>query len=218
MQERQQLEDERKRERKMQEQRIIRAELDVFNKARIAQRQKEIQESLDRDMKILNEFVKSEQEEKESKMRRRDNLRKEMQAYREHLVQAKEIEKQRQAEIETWYANEQERLWKVRTEKWRAEQIARDKLMQEVMRTRQEQLKEALERNRHALEQVRMEKAQIEAQVAQAQKEEHEKRVKVLHNKQSYSTTLRQQIESLDERRKEEKRQQEREHQAAMVF
>lgn len=107
------MEDGRKNENKLYEQKLVRQDLDTFNKAKIQQRQKEVQEALDRDMKILSEFMKSEKEEKESNFRRRNLLRKEMQMYRDHLGEAKDVEKQRQVEIEGWYSREQDRVYDI---------------------------------------------------------------------------------------------------------
>jgi hypothetical protein len=104
-------EDDRKNERRLQEQRLIRQDLDTVNKANIQQRQKDIQDALDRDIKMLDEFLKSEREEKEANFRRRENLRKEMQMYRENLAQAKETERKRQLDIEGWYTREQDRVF-----------------------------------------------------------------------------------------------------------
>jgi hypothetical protein len=106
-----QLEDERIHERKMQEQRAIRADLDAFNSQKIKQRQKDIQDSLDNDIKILQEFAKMELEEKQANTRRRAGLAKEMQLYRDHLNQQKLKELERQKELESYYATEQERVY-----------------------------------------------------------------------------------------------------------
>lgn len=105
------LEDNRKKERKLQEQRLVRLDLDSFNKARIQQRQKEIQETLESDMKILSEFIKAGKAEREANARRRVQLRNEMSLYRENLERAKVVEVQRQKDIEQWYSKEQDRVF-----------------------------------------------------------------------------------------------------------
>ena len=211
------LEDERKHQRKLQEQRLIRLDLDNFNKLKLQQRHHEVQTALEMDMKILSEFLRLDRLEKETKQRRREELRREMQMYRQHLQQQKDIEKQREKEIENWYSAEQERLWKVRGEKWRKEQAARDRLMKEVMTGRQEQLQHALERNRQAQEQVRIEKIQIEKQIEESKQIESKAHEKHYQSMREYSRVLTEQIDAAEKRKLEEKRRVELEDAAQKV-
>eukprot|EP00842_Homolaphlyctis_polyrhiza_P000632 jgi/Hompol1/156/HPOL_003888-RA len=208
------LEDERQHQRKLQEQRLIRQDLDDFNKMRLLQRQQDIQAQLEMDMRILSEFLKLEKLEKETKQRRREDLRREMQMYREHLLMQKNIERQREIEVEKGYTEEQNRLWKARSEKWRKEQAARDNLMKEVMEGRKEQLRYALERNHQAQEQVRLEKLQIEKHIAEAKSHELATHEKIAKTKKEYSHMLLEQIEAAELRKLEDKRRAEQEYQA----
>ncbi|KAK6099142.1 hypothetical protein MT418_000595 [Batrachochytrium dendrobatidis] len=211
------MEDERKHQRKLQEQRLIRQDLDDFNKKRLQQRQKDVQEALEMDMRILSEFLKLEKIEKENKQRRRDELRHEMQLYREHLLDQKEVERLREEDIERWYIGEQERLWKARTEKWRKEQSTRDKLMKEVMDGRHEQIKYALERNRQNQEQIRSEKLEIAKQIEEAKACEAARHDKVVKSKRDYSNTLRDQIEIAERHRVEMRHRNQQENELSKV-
>ena len=85
-------------------------ELDEFNKKNMQQRHKDIKDALDKDIKMLEEFAKMELEEKQSNTRRRQELHKEMNVYRIHLQKQKEIERQREFEIEQYYAKEEEKV------------------------------------------------------------------------------------------------------------
>ncbi|KAI8930174.1 tumor suppressor, Mitostatin-domain-containing protein [Entophlyctis helioformis] len=200
------LEDQRRHQRKLQEQRAIRDDLDTFNRMKAEQRQQEIQEALEMDMRILAELIKLDRAEREANSRRREELKREMQLYREHLMRQRVVEVERAKEIEKWYANEQERLWKVRSEKWRKEQAARDRLMKEVMAGRQEQLQHALERNRQAQEQVRLEKQRLEQTIAEAKTFEAAEHAKHAKSKREYSHMLKEQMETAERRRADEKR------------
>ncbi|KAL2913720.1 hypothetical protein HK105_206736 [Polyrhizophydium stewartii] len=209
------LEDQRKQQQKHMEQVQIRQDLDEFNKMKLQQRQREVQAALEMDMRILAEFLKMDRVEREGRQRRREEMRREMQMYREHLLAQKEIEKQREAEIEQWFVAEQERLWKARSEKWRKEQAARDRLMKEVMEGRQEQLKVALERNRQAQERVRIEKLEIEKRIEEAKQWEAAQHEKAAKTKREYSTMLKEQMEIAERRAAEERRRIELEDAAA---
>lgn len=105
------LEDQRTLERKMQEKRAVRLELDSFNQQKMNQRQQDVKTALDNDLKLLAEFAKMELEEKQANTRRRAELHKEMQLYRDHLAQQKALENQREKELEAYYSEEQERVF-----------------------------------------------------------------------------------------------------------
>jgi hypothetical protein len=73
-------------------------------------RQKDMQDILDGDIKMLDEFMKSEREEKESNFRRREELSRDMALYRENLAKEKEAEKMRQLDIKGYYSREMDRV------------------------------------------------------------------------------------------------------------
>lgn len=104
------LEEERAHFQKLASQRAVRLELDAFNKAKIRARQREVQQALELDMKIVNAFFRMDEQEKESKNRRKEELKKEMKLYMDHLREQQMIEKEREREIERLYAEEAERV------------------------------------------------------------------------------------------------------------
>lgn len=73
-------------------------------------RQKEADEALELDLKIVNECLEQDKQERLAKSAKRESLRKEMHAYREHLLQQKRIEKEREKEIEAMYKLEDEKV------------------------------------------------------------------------------------------------------------
>ncbi|KAI8846308.1 hypothetical protein BC829DRAFT_445455 [Chytridium lagenaria] len=178
------LEDERKRQRKLAEQRIIRLELDKFNRIKIEQRAR-----------------KMDQSEAETKSRRRAELRKEMQLYREHLMEQQRIEREREKEIEKLQKEENDKLWMTRAEKWKKEQQARDHLMQEVLEGRREQLQYAVDQNQQRLQQIADEREVTLRQIEAAQRVEEADRLQkeaMVHN---YREALAAQIDATEERR-----------------
>jgi hypothetical protein len=105
------LEDQRTRERKESEQRAIRLDLDKFNSQRLQHRQKDIQDALDGDLKLLAEFAALEIVEKNEHSRRRAQLRKETELYRQHLAEQKVIEQKKAKEIEKFYEIDNEKVF-----------------------------------------------------------------------------------------------------------
>ncbi|KAJ3218540.1 Cilia- and flagella-associated protein 53 [Dinochytrium kinnereticum] len=200
------LEDERKRQRKLAEQRIIRTELDKFNKIKIEQRAKEVRESLEMDMRIVNEFFRMDQSEAETKSRRRAELRKEMQLYREHLLEQQRIEREREKEIDRLQREENDKLWRTRAEKWKKEQQARDRLMQEVLQGRKEQLKYSIDQNNQRLLTIQEERENVLRQIEAAQRvEEAERQQKEVMINQ-YRESLAAQMEATEEKRRDDRR------------
>ncbi|KAI8821359.1 tumor suppressor, Mitostatin-domain-containing protein [Fimicolochytrium jonesii] len=143
----QRLAEERAHEQKLQSQRLIRLDLDTFNKNRILARQKEVQEALELDLKIVNAFFRMDEQEREKQSRRKEELKREMKMYMDYLREQRRVEAEREREIEELYAQENAKLWQTRTEKWQREQAARDRLMQEVIAGRKEQLQHSCEWN-----------------------------------------------------------------------
>ncbi len=104
------MEEERGRLRRRQEQRLVQLELDAVNMERLKKKQKEAQESLDMDLKIINEYIAQDELEKKIKTAKREALRREMQMYRDHLLEQKLVEKEREKEIEYMYRLEDEKV------------------------------------------------------------------------------------------------------------
>lgn len=198
-----QLQDERALARKLSEQRIIRADLDRFNSLKIAQRAREVADSLSLDMKIVNEFLAMDKAESESKSRRRAELRREMALYREHLREQKAIEEKREREMERMQKEEADKLWRIRTEKWQREQLARDRLMSEVLAGRKEQLKTSIDRNRLRQEEMLFDRAQSIKQIEAAQKIEAVETARKDQAAHAYKEALAAQMEIVEEKKRE---------------
>jgi uncharacterized membrane-anchored protein len=77
---------------------------------KIEQRAREVREALELDLKIVNEFFKMDQAEAENKNRRRAELRREMQLYKEHLMEQQRVEREREKEIEKLQKEEEDKV------------------------------------------------------------------------------------------------------------
>lgn len=71
-----------------------------------------------------------------------NELREEMQRYREYLAAQAHEEEQRERELDALVNSEVEKQWGKRVEQWRKEKEARRKLMQDVLDTRKKQIQE----------------------------------------------------------------------------
>ena len=71
-----------------------------------------------------------------------NTLKDEIQLYRNYLAEAKEQERERELELESALSAEVQKQWAKRVEQWRKEREARRKLMDDVLKTRKEQIKE----------------------------------------------------------------------------
>lgn len=60
--------------------------------------------------------------------------------YLEFVRQQKAFEKEREEQLEGLYMMDAEREWKRREQKWNQESLARERLMENVRKTRQEQI------------------------------------------------------------------------------
>ena len=71
-----------------------------------------------------------------------NTLKEEIQLYRSYLAEAKREERQREQELDSLLSAEVEKQWAKRTQQWRKEREARRKLMDDVLKTRRQQIKE----------------------------------------------------------------------------
>jgi enoyl-CoA hydratase/carnithine racemase len=74
-------------------------------------RQKEADEAAALDLKIVTECLEQDELERKAKSAKRGLLKKEMHAYREHLLEQKRIEDEREKEIEAMYKFEDEKVF-----------------------------------------------------------------------------------------------------------
>ena len=74
-----------------------------------------------------------------------NTLKEEIQLYRSYLAEAEREERQREQELDSLLNAEVEQQWAKRMAQWRTEREARRKLMDDVMRTRRQQVQEKSE-------------------------------------------------------------------------
>ncbi|KAJ3022426.1 hypothetical protein HKX48_006243 [Thoreauomyces humboldtii] len=94
-------------------------------------------------------------------------------------------------------------LWQARADKWQREQRARDRLMQEVIAGRKEQLEHALNQNRVRLHEAQLEKHALEAEIAQQHHQEELSRAEHLQEARDYKAALVDQVAVSREKRRD---------------
>ncbi|XP_035166356.1 cilia- and flagella-associated protein 53 isoform X2 [Oxyura jamaicensis] len=127
------------------------------------------------EMKTLEKSPWKPEEDPEEKTKRKQELFKEQQAYRAHLAQQLEEEKQREKEVDKLLEEERAKIWAKKAEQMRLEKEAREQLLRDVLDTRQLQLEEKMQRNAKEQEELAQEKKLLAEAVAELKRVEEEK-------------------------------------------
>ncbi|EDQ93107.1 uncharacterized protein MONBRDRAFT_1351, partial [Monosiga brevicollis MX1] len=128
------------RQRKAEQQRRLKMEMDRHNRHATAIRQKEQEDELKRDAELLQQVLDAAQGEEQYQRDHKQQLQREMRLYRQY---AEDIAAQRRAmeeSVELFHQQEAQRAIDRLQAKLDREQAARDSLMQEVMAVRRQQI------------------------------------------------------------------------------
>ncbi|NWW29379.1 TCHP protein, partial [Panurus biarmicus] len=143
--ERKQMEEDR---RKKELGRFLKHQCDVQLRRRVQQ----IQEELETDRQILSALLEKEDEDQRRQIARRERAVADVAWMKRIIEEQLQLEKEREAELETIFREEAKKMWEKREEEWEREKVARDRLMSEVLAGRQRQIQEKMELNRRAQE------------------------------------------------------------------
>ncbi|XP_062999807.1 trichoplein keratin filament-binding protein [Elgaria multicarinata webbii] len=139
-------------ERKRQEQDRKKAELGRFLKhqyhAQLKRRAQQIQEELEKDRQILLALTEEDDEGQRLQSARREQAVAAVAWMKEVIEQQLQLERERQAELDTVFREEAKQVWEKREQEWERERKARDRLMAEVLAERARQIQERMELNR----------------------------------------------------------------------
>ncbi|XP_039361263.1 trichoplein keratin filament-binding protein isoform X2 [Mauremys reevesii] len=120
--------------------------------AQLKRRAQQIQQELEMDRQILLALIEKEDEDQRLHSARRERAAADA-AWMKHVIEEQlQLEKAREAELETIFREEAKQVWEKREEEWERERKARDRLMNEVLAGRLCQIQEKMELNRHAQE------------------------------------------------------------------
>ncbi|NWS51322.1 TCHP protein, partial [Chunga burmeisteri] len=120
--------------------------------AQLKRRAQQIQEELEIDRQILLALLEKEDEDQCCQSARQEEAVTDV-AWMKHVIEEQlQLEKEREAELQTIFREEAKKLWERMEEEWERETAARDHLMNEVLAGRQRQIQEKMELNRQAQE------------------------------------------------------------------
>ncbi|KFV86383.1 Trichoplein keratin filament-binding protein, partial [Struthio camelus australis] len=143
-------------ERKQMEEHRKKIELGRFLKhqcnAQLKRRAQQIQEELETDRQILLALLEKEDEDQRLQSARRERAVADAAWMKRVIEEQLQLEKEREAELQTIFREEAKKVWEKREEEWEREKKARDRLMSEVLAGRQRQIQEKMELNRRAQE------------------------------------------------------------------
>ncbi|XP_015267704.1 PREDICTED: cilia- and flagella-associated protein 53-like [Gekko japonicus] len=174
------------------------------------------QEELALDMKVLDHILQQAQEDTEEQKRRKKELLKEQQMYRAYLAEQLEEEKRLEREMDKLREEEMARMWAKRAEREKRGKEARERLLKEVLDTRQLQLQEKLQRNAQEQEDLLTDKALLNAAMQEYNRLEADKYARRLRQAKEYQEDLQGQIEHVKKARDFEKEEERREYESAL--
>lgn len=175
--------------------------------AQLKRRAQQIQEELEIDRQILLALLEKEDEDQHRQSARRERAVADV-AWMKHVIEEQlQLEKEREAELQTIFREEAKKVWEKREEEWEREKKARDRLMNEVLAGRQRQIQEKMELNRRAQEESIKYREQLIKELEEAK--ELTRREK--EQEEELKTARRQELEAqLTEHRLQEREEQQR--------
>ncbi|KFQ38259.1 Trichoplein keratin filament-binding protein, partial [Mesitornis unicolor] len=177
-------------ERKQMEEQRKKKELGRFLRhqcnAQLKRRAQQIQEELEMDRQILLTLLEKEDEDQRRQFARRERAVADV-AWMKHVIEEQlQLEREREAELQTIFREEAKKVWEKREEEWEREKVARDRLMSEVLAGRQRQIQEKMKLNRRAQEESIKYREQLikeleEAKALSRREKEQEEELKTAH-------------------------------------
>ncbi|NXG22308.1 TCHP protein, partial [Grallaria varia] len=157
--------------------------------AQLRRRAQQIQEELETDRQILSALLKREDEDQLRRLAHQEQAVADV-AWMKHVIEEQlQLEKQREAELETLFTEEAKKVWEKMEEEWEREKKARDRLMNEVFAGRQRQIQEKMRLNRHAQEETLRYREQLireleEAKELSRREQEQEQGLRAAHRQE----------------------------------
>ncbi|KAM6944756.1 trichoplein keratin filament-binding protein isoform 1-T1 [Lycodopsis pacificus] len=121
-------------------------------RAQLKRRAQQVQEELEADRKILAGLLEGQQEDKRMETERRERAIADAAWMKRVIEEQLQVEEEREAEFDILHREEAQHVWEKREAQWEKERKARERLMQEVLVGRQQQLELKMQKNREAQE------------------------------------------------------------------
>ncbi|XP_071428100.1 trichoplein keratin filament-binding protein isoform X1 [Pithys albifrons albifrons] len=178
-------------ERKQMEEHRRKKEFGRFLKhqcgAQLKRRAQQIQEELETDRQILSALLEGEAEAELRWSVHQDQAVADAAWMKRVIEEQLQLEREREAELETLFTEEAKKVWEKMEEKWEREKAARDHLMNEVFAGRQRQIQEKMRLNRRAQEETMKYREQLIRELEEAKelsRREQEQELKTAHRQE----------------------------------
>ncbi|XP_041347757.1 trichoplein keratin filament-binding protein-like [Gigantopelta aegis] len=135
-----QLEEERRQKEQARKKQEFARILLRQHKAQMLRRSRQIQEELEQDMKLLQSLIDQGIKQDLLHSARQERARADAAWMKQVVEEQLRVEKAREAELDLLYQDEAARMWQKREAEWEKEKQARERLMQEVLESRQQQI------------------------------------------------------------------------------
>uniref|UniRef100_A0A674H4K6 Trichoplein keratin filament-binding protein n=1 Tax=Taeniopygia guttata TaxID=59729 RepID=A0A674H4K6_TAEGU len=163
-------------ERKQMEEHRRKKELGRFLKhqcdVQLRRQAQQVQEELETDRQILSALLEKEEEDQSRQIARQGRAVADVAWMKRVIEEQLQLEKEREAELETIFREEAKKMWEKREEEWEREKVARDRLMSEVLAGRRRQIQEKMELNRRAQEESIKYREQLIKELEEAKEEQ----------------------------------------------
>ncbi|KAM9858297.1 trichoplein keratin filament-binding protein [Aulostomus maculatus] len=130
-------------------------------RAQLKRRAQQVQEELESDRKIMAALMAGEDESRRNETARRERAIADAAWMKAVIEEQLQLEREREAELEFLHREDAQKVWEKREAQWEKERKARQRLMQEVLLGRQQQLELKLQRNREAQEESLMRREEL---------------------------------------------------------
>ncbi|XP_063171717.1 trichoplein keratin filament-binding protein isoform X2 [Candoia aspera] len=200
-----------KAERKLEDERRRKVELGCFLKhqyhAQLRRRAQQVQEEL-KDRRILLALSEKDNEDQRLQSVRQEEAMATAAWMRAVVEQQLQLEREREAELETVFREEAKQVWERREEEWESERKARDRLMAEVLAERAQQIQEKVEQNRQAQQESVMLREQLIQELEEAKRLTQQEQEEVAEQKTARKQELQAQLTERQLREEEERQHQ----------
>ncbi|XP_049906234.1 trichoplein keratin filament-binding protein [Epinephelus moara] len=169
-------------------------------RAQLKRRAQQVQEELEADCKILAALLEGQQEDRMIETARRERAIADAAWMKRVIEEQLQLEQEREAEFDILHREEAQRVWEKREAQWEKERKARERLMQEVLAGRQQQLELKVQQNREAQE----ESLRRREQLIQGLELERETRRQEKEQEEGRRTTMMREIDAQVEQQRQE--------------
>ncbi|XP_006894904.1 PREDICTED: trichoplein keratin filament-binding protein [Elephantulus edwardii] len=177
--------------------------------AQLNRRAQQIQEELEADKLILQKLLEKEDEDQRVHEARREQALADAAWMKQVIEEQLQLEREREAELQMLWRHEAKEVWEKREAEWARERSARDRLMQEVLEGRQQQIQEKIEQNRCAQEEALRHREQLircleEARESALREEEEREGLKLARKQELEAQVMEHQLQAREEDQREE--------------